>query len=198
MPKIHFIDVTNRDTVQASRIELAKLQKTMLNIYLGEMGIHQSEFVFPFTRHEHNYIVANLELRQLRATGSLILEGWCRAVVSDVTGALSTVVRDLNLSISISDQMITKKFLNKMGREQVIEEMMAAVTCARDGGASTIGVNAEDASRTDLGYLVESSQAARKAGAERLRYCDTLGYDTPASIYQRVRTIAVNAGIPVE
>ena len=198
MPKIYFIDVTNRDTVQASRIKLAKLQKTMLNIYLGEMGVHQSEFAFPFTRHEHNYIKANLELKQLGAMGSLILEGWCRAVVNDVSGALPTGVRDLNLSISTSDQMITKKFLNKLGREQVIQQMVASVNCAREGGARTIGVNAEDASRTDLGYLIEFARAAKDAGADRLRYCDTLGYDTPMSIYERIRTVAERARIPIE
>jgi hypothetical protein len=33
MPKIYSIDVTNRDAVQASRIIMAKLQKTMLNHY---------------------------------------------------------------------------------------------------------------------------------------------------------------------
>jgi len=55
MPKIHFIDVTNRDAVQASRINLSKLQKTMVNFYLGQMGIHQSEFAFPFARNEQNY-----------------------------------------------------------------------------------------------------------------------------------------------
>ena len=37
--KINFIDVTNRDAVQASRHIMAKLQKTMLNLYLSEMGI---------------------------------------------------------------------------------------------------------------------------------------------------------------
>ena len=56
MPKIYFIDVTNRDAVQASRIIMAKLQKTLVNLYLGEMGIHQSEFCFPFVRHERNYL----------------------------------------------------------------------------------------------------------------------------------------------
>ncbi len=48
MPQIHFIDVTNRDAAQASRISLAKLQKTMINIYLAEVGVYQSEFAFPF------------------------------------------------------------------------------------------------------------------------------------------------------
>lgn len=198
MPKIYFIDVTNRDTVQASRISLAKLQKTMLNIYLGEMGIHQSEFAFPYTKHEQNYARANLKLKELGAMGSLILEGWCRAIVADVSGALPTGVRDLNLSISTSDQMITKKFRGKLDRERVIKEMVAAVACAKKGGVRTIGVNAEDASRTDLGYLIEFTQAAKEAGADRVRYCDTLGYDTPMSIYQRIKTLAEQVKIAIE
>ncbi len=198
MPKIHFIDVTNRDTVQASRINLAKLQKTMVNIYLGEMGIYQSEFAFPFTRHEQNYVRANLELKELGAMGSLILEGWCRAIVADVSGALPTGVRDFNLSISTSDQMITKKFQGKLDRQRVIKEMVEAVACAKNGGARTIGVNAEDASRTDLDHLIEFAQAAKGAGTDRVRYCDTLGYDTPTSIYERVRTLAERVKLPIE
>ena len=34
MPKIYFVDVTNRDGVQTSRLGLAKLQKTMINLKL--------------------------------------------------------------------------------------------------------------------------------------------------------------------
>ena len=130
--------------------------------------------------------------------GSLILEGWCRAIVADVSGALPTGVRDLNLSISTSDQMITKKFKGKLDREQVIKEMVEAVVCAKKGGVRTLGVNAEDASRTDLGYLIEFAQAAKEAGADRIRYCDTLGYDTPMSIYQRIKTLAEQVKIAIE
>ena len=36
--KVYFIDVTNRDGVQTSRILLPKLSETMLNIY--EMGVY--------------------------------------------------------------------------------------------------------------------------------------------------------------
>jgi len=198
MSKIYFIDVTNRDTVQASRISLAKLQKTMLNVYLGQLGIYQSEFAFPYTKHEQNYVRANLELKELGAVGSLILEGWCRAIVADVSGALPTGVRDFNLSISTSDQMILHKFWGRLNREQVIKEMVEAVDCAKRGGARTIGVNAEDASRTDLGYLTEFAQAAKEAGADRFRYCDTLGYDTPVSIYRRNRHLAEQVKIPIE
>src|SRR3990170_4320838 len=134
MPVIHFIDVTNRDAVQASRIKLAKLQKTMVNIYLGQLGIYQSEFAFPYTRHEYNYIRANLELASMGAMGNIILEGWCRALGLDVASCLPTGVEHLNLSISTSDQMIQYKFKGKLDRTQVIREMVEAVTSARPGG----------------------------------------------------------------
>jgi isopropylmalate/homocitrate/citramalate synthase len=198
MPKVYFVDVTNRDTVQASRIHLSKLQKTMVNIYLGQMVIHQSEFAFPCDKIEQNYVRANLQLREIGAMGKLVLEGWCRALVSDVTGAISTGVGHLNVSRSTSDQMITQKFAGKLDRDAVIREMVAAVTYAKAHGVETIGVNAEDASRTDLGYLVAFAEAAGEAGADRLRYCDTLGYETPSTIYRRVRALAEQVGIPVE
>jgi len=198
MPKIYFIDVTNRDAVQASRIIMAKLQKTMLNFYLAEMGIHQSEFSFPTVRHERNYIQGNLELKEQGIFGDLVLEGWCRAIVGDVKDSLASGVRDLNISISTSDQMILHKFRGKLDREQVIHEMTEAASYARNNGVRTLGVNAEDASRTDMGYLTEFAQAAKEAGADRIRYCDTLGYDTPMSIYERIKALAAEVKIPIE
>jgi len=198
MPKIYFIDVTNRDAVQASRIIMAKLQKTMLNFYLGEMGLHQSEFSFPTVRHERNYIQGNLELKEQGIFGDLILEGWCRAIVGDVKDSLDSGVRDLNISISTSDQMILHKFRGKLDREKVIREMVEATSYARNNGVNTLGVNAEDASRTDMAYLTEFAQAAKEAGADRIRYCDTLGYDTPMSIYERTKTLAEKVQIPIE
>ena len=198
MPQLYFLDVTNRDAVQASRIIMAKLQKTMLNFYLSEMGIHQSEFAFPTVRHERNYIQGNLELKEQGIFGDLVLEGWCRAIVGDVKASLASGVYDLNISISTSDQMILHKFRGKLDREQVIREMTEAASYAKSNGVKTLGVNAEDASRTDLGYLTEFAQAAREAGADRIRYCDTLGYDTPMSIYERIKALAEKVKIPIE
>ena len=77
--KIYILDVTNRDGVQTSRICLSKLEKTMINLYDNEMGIFQSEFGFPVTRHETNYLNANLELVKKGALAHLRLSGWIRA-----------------------------------------------------------------------------------------------------------------------
>ena len=197
--KIYIVDVTNRDGVQTSRLGLAKLQKTMINIYLNEMGVSQSEFGFPVTRHETNYLNANLELYRIGALKPLILSGWIRAIREDVEKACKmTKVENLNLSISTSDQMINGKFQGKFTKEDVIKEMVEAVRTARNLGIKYVGVNAEDASRTHLDYLIKFSRAAKKAGAERIRYCDTLGYDDPFTIYERVKILAEEVRLPIE
>jgi len=200
MSKIYIIDVTNRDGVQTSRICLSKLQKTMLNLYLDQMGIFQSEFGFPTTNHEKNYLNANLELQKLKAIKRLRLSGWIRAIKEDVELAFKNVpkLQHLNVSISTSDQMIKHKFRGKLDYQGVIKSMVKAVKIAKELGAITVGVNAEDASRSRLDYLMEFLLAAKEAGADRFRYCDTLGFDTPFTIYERITKILDEVKIPIE
>ena len=199
VPRVYFIDVTNRDGDQTARIGLAKLQKTVVNMLLSELGIHQSEFGFPFSFHEVPYLNANLDLQDRGAIGNMVLEGWCRAIVGDVESAFAnTRVRHFNLSISTSDQMIQNKFSSDLKRADIVRMMTEAVTAAKQGGALTVGVNAEDASRTDVEFLVEFAGAAKQAGADRVRYCDTLGCDDPFSIFDRMNRIAKGAGLPLE
>src|SRR5881394_583447 len=128
MPTIHFLDVTNRDGVQTARTGLSKFGKTMVNFYLGKLGVAQSEIGFPFLFHEVPYIRANLALAEAGAFGSMRLSGWCRAVAGDVERAAPLGLRHYNLSLSTSDQMIAHKFRGKLDRGSVIREMTAAVT----------------------------------------------------------------------
>ena len=73
MGKIYIIDVTNRDGVQTAKLGLSKLEKTLINVYLNEMGIFQSEFGFPTTHHESHYLQANLELARV---GRGVIASW--------------------------------------------------------------------------------------------------------------------------
>ena len=200
MPEIYLIDVTNRDGVQTAKLGLSKLEKTMINIYLNDMGVFQSEFGFPTTRHEINYLKANLELLEMGVLKHIRLGGWIRAIVEDVETTFQLIpdIKHLNLSISTSDQMINGKFQGRRKRNDIIKDMTEAVDAARAYGAESIGVNAEDASRTDTNYLLEFGLAAREHGADRLRYCDTLGYDNPFTIYDNGRILAEKLGIPIE
>jgi citrate (Re)-synthase len=200
MATIHIIDVTNRDGVQTARLGLSKLEKTMINLYLNEMGVFQSEFGFPTTRHESFYLQANLELVEMGVLRPIRLGGWVRATVADVERAFELVpgIEHLNLSIPTSDQMVQGKFQGAKNCEDITAMMVDAVEAARMHGAQSIGVNAEDASRTDMAFLIRFGSVAREHGAQRIRYCDTLGYDNPFTIYDSVKTLAENVGMPVE
>ncbi len=198
--KIYFVDVTNRDGVQTSRLGLAKLEKTIINLMLDDMGITQSEFGFPTTSHEINYLNGNLELVERNVITKTKLSGWMRGLASDVELSFKNVpkLKHLNLSQSTSEQMIHGKYMGKKTFHDIINMTCEAVECAVSKGAQTIGVNAEDASRSDISFLIKYALEAKKCGAHRFRYCDTLGYEDPKTAYDRIYTIAKETQMPIE
>ncbi len=200
MGKIYFVDVTNRDGVQTSRLGLAKLQKTIINLMLDDMGITQSEFGFPTTSHEINYLNGNLELVERKVITKTKLSGWMRGIADDVELSFKNVpkLKHLNLSQSTSEQMINGKYLGKKSPDDILKMTCEAVECAVSRGAQTIGVNAEDASRSDINFLIKYASEAKKCGAHRFRYCDTLGYEDPQTTYDRIYTIAKAVEMPIE
>jgi len=197
---IYFVDVTNRDGVQTSRLGLAKLQKTIINLMLNEMGITQSEFGFPTTRHELNYLNGNLELVKRNVIKTTKLSGWMRAIPEDVELSFNNVpdLKNCNLSQSTSEQMLVGKYQGKKSFDDILGMMSDAVKCAVSKGAEIIGVNAEDASRSDIEFLIKYAKTAKQSGAQRFRYCDTLGFEDPQTTYDRVYRIAKETGMAIE
>jgi len=100
--------------------------------------------------------------------------------------------------ISTSPQMINGKFLGNKNEEDIIQMAVESLEAAKSLGAETVGVNAEDGSRTDLDFLVKFGLAVKEYGADRIRYCDTLGYDNPFTIYETTKSLAENVGLPIE
>ncbi len=198
--RIYFVDVTNRDGVQTSRLGLAKLEKTIINLMLDDMGITQSEFGFPTTQHELNYLNGNLELVRRGAIKKTKLSGWMRGIASDVESSFKNVpeLKYVNLSQSTSEQMITGKYQGKKTPGDIIKMTKEAVECAIDKGAKIIGVNAEDASRSAIDFLIKYALEAKKSGAHRFRYCDTLGFEDPKTTYDRIYKIAKATNMPIE
>ena len=96
------------------------------------------------------------------------------------------------------EQMIQGKYQGKKTKEDVLKLTLEAIEVAKTYGAKIIGVNAEDASRTDLDFLVKYAKECKKFGADRFRYCDTLGYDDPQTAYNRIYTLAKELMLPIE
>jgi len=82
-------------------------------------------------------------------------------------------------------------------REWVLESMSSTVNYAKKYNLY-VSVNAEDASRSDMEFLLQFARTAKEAGADRLRYCDTLGILDPFETFMRVKTIIDIVKIDIE
>ena len=88
--------------------------------------------------------------------------------------------------------------MGKKTPDDIINMTCEAVECAKSKGAKIIGVNAEDASRSSLEFLIKLAREVKSLGASRFRYCDTLGYDDPQTAYERVKLIAQETQMDIE
>ncbi|MCL6635865.1 MAG: homocitrate synthase family protein [Peptococcaceae bacterium] len=121
--------------------------------------------------------------------------GWNRPVIKDIEASLDCGVDAVAISISTSDIHIKHKL--QTSREWVLEKMTSAVAFAKKHGLY-VSTNAEDASRSDTDFLLTFARAAKEAGADRLRYCDTVGVLDPFKTYENIKRIIEEVGIPVE
>jgi len=60
-----------------------------------------------------------------------------------------------------------------------------------------VGVSAEDASRTELDYLISLFKKVEKLNCNRVCYCDTVGLLTPEQAYTQINNITSKIKIPV-
>ena len=49
-----------------------------------------------------------------------------------------------------------------------------------------------------MDYLIKLAREVKKCGADRFRYCDTLGYEDPGTAYKRIYELAKATDMPIE
>lgn len=188
---VNICDTTLRDGEQTAGIVFANLEKFRIAKMLDEVGVQQIEAGIPAMGGDEKKAIRRIANMGLDAS----ILGWNRASVEDLQHSLDCGVDSVALSMSSSDIHIEHK-LHK-SRQWVLDAVEEAVSYAADHGLY-ISCNAEDASRADLDFLVEFSKVAKDAGADRIRYCDTIGLDDPFSAYERVKTIIDKVDVDVE
>jgi len=189
--KILIVDTTLRDGEQTAGVVFANREKVRIAKLLDELGVHQIEAGIAIMGGDEAESIKAICKAGLKAS----IMGWNRPVIKDIDASLACGVDALAISISTSDIHIKHK-LHKT-REWVLEQMTNAVHYAKKEGMY-ISVNAEDASRSEMDFLVEFAKAAKEAGADRLRYCDTVGILEPFITFQNIKTIIEKAQIDVE
>jgi len=184
-------DTTLRDGEQTAGVVFANEEKIHIAKMLDKIGVHQIEAGIPAMGGDEKEAVKKIASLGL---GCSIL-GWNRAVKTDIDASIECGVDAVAISISSSDIHIEHKL--RKSREWVLESVKTSVDYAK-GFNLYVSVNAEDSSRSDMEFLLSFARTARDAGADRLRYCDTLGLLDPFETFIRVKTIIDITGIDIE
>ncbi len=185
------VDTTLRDGEQTAGVVFSNQEKIRIARMLDEVGVQQIEAGIP--------VMGGNELEAIKTICNLGLKasimGWNRPVIRDIEASIACGCDAVAISISTSDIHIKHKLNTTRGA--VLDMMVKATEYAKEN-FDYISVNAEDASRADMNYLVEFATEARKAGATRVRYCDTIGILEPFVTYERVKTLIERADVEVE
>ncbi len=184
-------DTTLRDGEQTAGVVFANAEKIYIAKMLDKVGVHQIEAGIPAMGGDEKEAIKKIASLDLNCS----VLGWNRAVKSDIDNSVDCGVDAVAISISSSDIHIEHKLMKS--REWVLESVKTGVDYAKSYNLY-VSVNAEDASRSDMEFLLQFARTARDAGADRLRYCDTLGTLDPFETFMRVKNIIDIIGIDIE
>ena len=189
--EIKIDDTTLRDGEQTAGVVFANEEKVRLAKLLDQVGVHQIEVGIPAMGGDEKETIKRIASIGLNTS----VLAWNRAVIDDIKHSLDCGVKAVAISISASDIHIDYKL--KKSREWVLESIKNCVDFAKEKGLY-VSVNAEDASRADLEFLIRFGKAAKESGADRLRFCDTIGVLDPFQTFQIIKTLKEGISITIE
>ncbi|MEG0249241.1 MAG: homocitrate synthase [Peptostreptococcus sp.] len=189
--ELKIVDTTLRDGEQTAGVVFANSEKIMIAEMLSDLGVNQLEVGIPTMGGDEKEAIKQIVKRNLDSS----IMAWNRAVIGDVQQSIDCGVDAVAISISVSDIHIQNKL--KTSREWVLEQMVKTTEYAKKNGLY-VSVNGEDASRADDDFLIEFIECAKEAGADRFRFCDTVGVMDPFSTRNKIEKIHKATGFDIE
>ena len=177
--KIIIDDTTLRDGEQTAGVVFSLREKITIARMLDSIGVQEIECGIPAMGREEQLGIKALADLGLNAR----LITWNRALVPEIKASIECGVTAVDISLSVSDQMIAHKL--RKDRAAVKEQLKIALGFAKQHDLY-VSVGGEDASRADLAFLVELMEITRSLGGDRFRFCDTLGIMEPFAMYERI------------
>jgi len=188
---IKIVDTTLRDGEQAPGVAFNLREKVNIARMLDWLGVYQIEAGIP--------VMGELEQKAIRAIVRSNLKArvstWNRPLLADIRASLACGVRYIHIACPVSEIQIRYK----LGRSRMwlLDCLKRAMRYASDYGCR-VTVGAEDASRADASFLLDLAFLAQEMGAERLRYCDTLGVLNPFTTVERLGWLRSNLSLEIE
>ncbi|MGE5821215.1 MAG: 2-isopropylmalate synthase [Nitrososphaerota archaeon] len=190
LEKVRIFDTTLRDGEQTPGVSVNAEQKVTIAIKLDELGVDAIEAGFPIVSDGEARAIKTIVRQGLKSE----ICGLARSVQADIDAALKCDLKYIHTFIATSE--IHMKYKLNMTPDQVLERAIWAVDYAKKHGVQ-VEFSAEDATRSDRGFLIKVLKAAQEAGADRIDIPDTVGYATPEYISSLVQEVADNITVPI-
>ena len=184
--RISIFDTTLRDGEQAPGIALSVSEKVEIAEQLARLGVDVIEAGFP-AASPGDFEGVQAIAETIRGSSVAAL---CRTRPEDIERAWEAIKPSerprLHTFISTSPVHREKKL--RMTPEQVLEETSRAVKHARSL-CDDVEFSAEDATRTELDFLIDVFAAAIENGATTINVPDTVGFVMPDEFTEILRTL---------
>ncbi len=176
MKSILINDITLRDGEQAAGVNFLPEEKLKIAEQLAKLGVPIIEAGFPVASDAD---VESVSLIAKEFGDSIVISAMCRANMRDIEVAAEALgdaeKRRIQVVMGTSDIHLRHKF--NMTREQALDLSVEMVEYAKTF-AEDVEFAAEDATRSELNYLMEVCRACVNAGATTIELPDTVGYAT--------------------
>lgn len=189
--KVIISDTTLRDGEQAAGVIFSNNDKKRIARFLDAVGVQELECGIPAMGSAERHCIRELVELDLSAR----LMTWNRALETDIRASLECGIKAVDISLSVSDIQIQHKICKS--RSWVKKQLVTALRFAKRHNLY-VSIGGEDSSRADLEFLAELLHIAEQEGADRFRFCDTVGTLDPFSIYERIEYLNGCSSIDME
>jgi len=187
MQSILINDITLRDGEQAAGVNFFPQEKLRIAEQLVKMGLRIIEAGFPIASKSDE---EGVRLVAKEFGNHITISAMCRANKKDIEVAASALGKAkkgrIQVVMGTSDIHLKHKF--NMTREAALDLSCEAVRYARSF-VEDVEFAAEDATRSDIDYLVKVCKACAGAGAGTIELPDTVGYATPDEYASMIKTV---------
>ena len=189
--RVIIFDTTLRDGEQSPGASLSLKDKVQIAIQLERLGVDIIEAGFPVSSPVQFEAVQSCAAE----IKSLVICGLARSVEKDITSAYNALKDALypRIHTFLATSPIHMKYKLQKSESEVLKMAVEAVKLARSY-VDDVEFSAEDASRSDMGFLKEVVSAVIDAGASTINLPDTVGYAIPTEHGDFIREIM--EGVP--